>query len=91
MPRKRYTSLKHISGSYQQGVGQDRPEITQVLIKQQKRRNQCVRPLLRQLSEVVVALISNSIESGISHLSSTSLVRGPTEAKQKIESTWQGS
>ena len=68
MPRKRYTSLKHISGSYQQGVGQDRPEIYQVLIKQQKRRNQCVRALLRQLSEVVVALISKPIESGISPL-----------------------
>ena len=63
MPRKRYTSLKHISGSYQQGVGQtqDRPEICQVLIKQEKRRNQCVRPLLTQLSEVVVALISKTI------------------------------
>ena len=61
MPRKRYTSLKHISGSYQQGVGQtqDRPEIYQIY--QQKRRNQYVRPLLTQLSEVVVALISKTI------------------------------
>ena len=62
MPRKRYTSLKYITGSYQQGFGQDRPEIYRVLIKQQKRRYQCLRPILRQLSEVVVALISKTIE-----------------------------
>ena len=70
MPRKRYTSLKHISGSYQQGVGQtqDRPEIYQVLIKQQKRRYQCVRSILRQMSKLVVALNSKPIESGISPL-----------------------
>ena len=68
MPRKRYTSLKYITGSYQQGFGQDRPEIYRVLIKQQKRRYQCVRSILRQMSKLVMALNLKTIESGISPL-----------------------